>query len=204
MDIVRSAFVSLRHFALAKAMKLPVLCYRHSIFTKHSTACVTVGHRLLIGNRVTYLSDQISAVHIRKQANLVVTGVVSLGPGVVMIVHDGASCQIGDGSYVAADSKIYASESITIGEGCAVSWNVTIIDSDFHHIRDQSEIRPMSSPITIGNHVWIGCNVTILKGVSIGNGAIIAAGSVVVHDVPAGCLAAGNPARVVKQDVEWC
>ena len=55
----------------------------------------------------------------------------------------------------------------------------------------------------IGNHVWIGSGAKILKGVTIGNGSIVAAGAVVVQDVPENCLAAGVPARIVKEGVQW-
>lgn len=60
-----------------------------------------------------------------------------------------------------------------------------------------------TKPVCIGNHVWIGQRAMILKGVSIGDGAIIAAGAVVTRDVPAGCLAAGVPAKVIRKNVEW-
>jgi acetyltransferase-like isoleucine patch superfamily enzyme len=61
----------------------------------------------------------------------------------------------------------------------------------------------MTKPVHIGNHVWIGMNVMILKGVTIGDGAIIAAGSVVNRDVPERCLAGGVPAKVIKENVQW-
>ena len=61
----------------------------------------------------------------------------------------------------------------------------------------------MSAPIKIGNHVWIGQGATILKGVTIGNNSIIAAGAIVTKDIPANCIAAGVPARVIKEDVNW-
>ncbi|MCQ2515275.1 MAG: hypothetical protein MJ094_00245 [Saccharofermentans sp.] len=74
------------------------------------------------------------------------------------------------------------------------------MDSDAHKvIGNDNEAREIS----IGNHVWIGSRVTVLKGVSIGDGAIIAAGSVVTKDVPAHSMVAGCPARVVKEYVEW-
>lgn len=57
--------------------------------------------------------------------------------------------------------------------------------------------------VKIGNKVWIATNALILPGVSIGDGAIVAAGAVVTKDVPAKCMVAGVPARVVKENVEW-
>ena len=59
------------------------------------------------------------------------------------------------------------------------------------------------APIVIGDHVWIGTNAIVLKGVTIGDGAVIAAGAVVTRDVPAHSLAAGVPARVIRSDVHW-
>ena len=56
----------------------------------------------------------------------------------------------------------------------------------------------MNMPIVIEDHVWVGMNVMILKGVTIGEGAIIAAGSVVIKDIPENCIAGGNPCRVIK------
>ena len=55
----------------------------------------------------------------------------------------------------------------------------------------------------IGNHVWIGSGAKILKGVAIGNGSVVAAGAVVVHDVPENCVVAGVPAVIVKSGIQW-
>lgn len=60
-----------------------------------------------------------------------------------------------------------------------------------------------TKPIKIGNHVWIGTRVTILKGVTVGDNAIIAAGAVVTHDVPANSIVAGVPAKVINSNVNW-
>ena len=79
------------------------------------------------------------------------------------------------------------------------------MDSDLHRIggagRNSPEMDIME--VVIGNHCWIGQNATILKGVTVGEGAIIAANSVVTDDVPEHALVAGVPARVIKEGVVW-
>jgi hypothetical protein len=77
--------------------------------------------------------------------------------------------------------------------------DVIIRSVDGHHIIGTHD----SKEITIGNHVWIGQRTIILKGVKIGDGAVIGAGSIVTSDIPAHSLAVGIPAKVVKKDIEW-
>ena len=60
-----------------------------------------------------------------------------------------------------------------------------------------------SKPIVIEDNVWIGVNVLILKGVTIGHGSVIAAGSIVTRDIPCNCLAAGIPAKVIREKISW-
>ncbi|TPG44230.1 acyltransferase [Roseomonas nepalensis] len=113
-------------------------------------------------------------------------------------INEGARVTLGSG-YINSGANISVSGSLTIGHDVAIAENVTIWDADGHAI----EGRPTGpQPVVIGNHVWIGLNATILKGVTIGDGAVIAAGAVVTRDVPAGMLAAGVPARPVRP-IEW-
>lgn len=96
------------------------------------------------------------------------------------------------------------SNQIQIGENCMISGNVEIWNTDSHLITDLSG-KPLnqSLPVTIGNHVWIGKHVKILKGVHIGDGSIVGMSSVVTKDIPNHAIAAGNPARVVKENCKW-
>ena len=71
-----------------------------------------------------------------------------------------------------------------------------------HGSREQNNRYSANAPIIIGENVWVGTNVRIQKGVTIGNNSIIAAHSVVTHDVPPNSIAAGNPARIVKTDID--
>lgn len=76
-----------------------------------------------------------------------------------------------------------------------ISWDVIIMDSDLHAVDSKKIIH---KPIRIENNVWIGCRSIILKGITIGEGAIIGAGSIVSKDVPSGAIVGGNPAQILS------
>ena len=116
----------------------------------------------------------------------------------------GAIISVGDRTFINKETYIVSTQHVSIGSDCSISWRVSIMDSDFHRVIGQREIEDSrGAPVRIGKHVWIGANALILKGVSVGDGAIIAAGSVVTDDVPERSLVAGVPARVVRTEVGW-
>jgi len=112
---------------------------------------------------------------------------------------------VGTNSYIGRGSMIQASGFVDIGDDVIIGPYVKIWSSD--HVFDRLDI-PIHlqghtfAKVIIGNDVWIGTNAVILKGVSIGNGAIVAAGSLVNKNVPAYAVVAGNPARVLKYRIE--
>lgn len=123
--------------------------------------------------------------------------------GASIVVLQDAKLTLGHNSYM-NQSLIQCANNISIGDDCAIAGDVLIQDTDFHPTFDEfGNPRPVSKPIVIGNHVWICAHSIILKGVHIGDGAIIAAGAVVTKDVPAHCMVAGNPAVVKKENVIW-
>ena len=137
-------------------------------------------------------------------------------------VYAGCSFALGvNGSAVVGDftllngALVMADERIEIGSHCLISWNVGIADSDFHPLEPAQRLidalavapfykdrpaRPKleTRPVKIADNVWIGMNAIILKGVTIGENSVVAAGAVVVKSVPANTVVAGNPAVVVK------
>ena len=123
--------------------------------------------------------------------------------GARIIVGGRGVVQIGDNTSIAANSYLLSRSRIAIGSDCAISWDVQIMDTDFHDIADGKSEPVKDAPVVIGNHVLICSKATILKGVSIGNNSIIAANAVVTRDVPDGCIAAGNPARIIKENTDW-
>ena len=98
-------------------------------------------------------------------------------------------------------SCIHAFGEVVIGENCLIAANCQIFDASGHssQISNRLESQGESKPISIGNNVWIGANSIILPGVTIGDGAIIGAGSVVVKSIPSNVIAGGNPAIVIKE-----
>jgi acetyltransferase-like isoleucine patch superfamily enzyme len=96
-----------------------------------------------------------------------------------------------------------AAERITIGNNVVVGANTTIIDTDFHPLnsidRNLSPTEGIIAPVLIEDDVFLGMNSLILKGVTIGNGSVIGAGSVVTHDIPPRVIVAGNPARIIRE-----
>jgi len=151
----------------------------------------------LLGNK-----GYISELLLSKNSTLKVEGVFSMCQGASIYINENATLVLKGGySYINSNTIINCFKYIEIGLSTFISENVSIQDSD-NHILDDNELK-MTQSIIIGNHVWIGKNATILKGVTIGDGAVIGACSVVTKDIPAGSLVAGNPAKIIRENVEW-
>ena len=117
-----------------------------------------------------------------------------------IFINKNATLELGSG-FINTGANITCFEKIKIGDNVAIAPNVTIRDSDGHKLNVPGH--KICEPVEIGNHVWIGMNATILKGVTIGDSAIIAAGAVVTKDVAPKTLVGGVPAKVIKENVEW-
>lgn len=124
----------------------------------------------------------------------------SIGP--VSVVYIEGDFFMGD-SYINSHSRIICTDEITIGDYVSISWNVEILDDDRHQIIIDGERPERTGPIEIEDGVWIGHDVSIHKGVTIGTGSVVAGDSVVVSDVPPNSLVAGSPAEVVRENVDW-
>jgi galactoside O-acetyltransferase len=125
--------------------------------------------------------------------------------------REGAAFTCGDRCYIGASHLVLA-QAITLGDDVVISWGVTIVDHNSHAIEWNKRANDVLdwargtknwtdvkvAPVRIENRAWIGFNAIILKGITIGEGAIVGAGAVVTKDVPPYTVVAGNPARVVR------
>lgn len=134
--------------------------------------------------------------------------------GSLFVFLSGGSIEIGNDCYIGERSKIWSHEKVVIGNNVLISHNVNIHDTNGHPIdyRERREdykrittigfnptkINISTEPVIIGNDVWIGFNTIILKGVTIGDGAVIGAGSTITKDVEPFAVITGSEARIIK------
>lgn len=116
--------------------------------------------------------------------------------------YAGAEIVIGNRTHIGYQNILAAANSIRIGDDVMFASNVCIFDNPSHPIEPARRHLPFrldeTAPVVIGNNVWIGMNCFVMRGVTIGDNSVVAAGSVVTRSIPANSVAAGNPARVIK------
>ena len=150
-------------------------------FVRHPSAQILLGRHLVL--RSSFAANTIG---INRPCFF------SAGPGALLQIGDDCGFS---GTVIAAQQQIILGQRVMCGA------NVTITDADRHPLDPAARARGeggATAPIQIGDDVWLGMNVLVLKGVQIGAGAVVAANSVVVSDIPPGCLAGGQPAKVLR------
>lgn len=175
-----------------------VICHlgTHLILDKNSK--IELNESLYINWNCIKHNGRTSILRMDQDAKLTVNGKFSFFYGADVILFKGAHLLLGN-SFINSDCKIRCHQYIEIGNDCSISHDFTVMDSDAHCLNGDNH----TNPVIIKDSVWIGTRVTILSGVTVGEGAVIAAGSVVNHDVPAHSMVAGVPAKVIKENVEW-
>jgi acetyltransferase-like isoleucine patch superfamily enzyme len=170
-------------------------------------------NRLAVNNGATFYPES-EVVNLSNDRSRIVIGKNTHIRGELFLYQYAKRLQIGSNCFIGKGTIIRAGDEITIGDNVLIAHNVTIFDTDSHEMNhiERSESykkllisghpaekgRVAVAPIHIEDHVWISYNCCILKGVSLGKGAIIAAGSVVTKNVAPFTLVAGNPAKLVK------
>jgi acetyltransferase-like isoleucine patch superfamily enzyme/coenzyme F420-reducing hydrogenase beta subunit len=164
------------------------------------TAELTINGSLLMGLKQVVSSHRETRLLLEANAKMTVNGNYCIcADSYIRVIKNGEL--ILNSGFMNEGVQITCASKITIGADCTIARDVVIRDYDGHTI-DIAGYK-IAKPIKIGNHVWIGNRAMILKGVTIGQGSIIAAGAVVTKDVPANCIAAGVPAKIIREQVEW-
>jgi acetyltransferase-like isoleucine patch superfamily enzyme len=110
---------------------------------------------------------------------------------------------VGAGTFLNDGTHIVCHDEVCIGEDCAISWGVRIIDTDVHQLVRAGTEGDKTRLVAIGNHCWIGAGSTVLKGATLGDGCVVAANSLVTGQHAGGQLLVGAPVRAADKDVDW-
>ncbi len=153
----------------------------------------------LLGFGQTTFSRVHSIIRLNENSTLVVAGRMIIEYGADILLKKDAILELGERSYINCRCLIRCHNHICLGKEVLVSNGLNLRDSDGHAING----RIGEKPVAIMDHVWIGTNVTILKGVNISSGVMIGANSLVTHNLPENCLAYGVPAKVHKENIKW-
>jgi acetyltransferase-like isoleucine patch superfamily enzyme len=172
-------------------------------------------NKLTMMDSTVQLLESASVDNKREKRDLIIIGKGSVIGGNLFVFPHQGKIEIGEFSYVSIGSRIWSADSIKIGSRVSISHNVNIHDTNSHSTNpilrhkhflsimaeghpSNNQFDIQSKSICIEDDVWIGFNSTILKGVTIGRGSIVAACSVVTKDIPESVIVAGNPAIIVK------
>jgi acetyltransferase-like isoleucine patch superfamily enzyme len=181
--LVKSAWLSLRHQP-DRWWRLPLVAAASSRVVRHRRARLRVQGRALLGYQAILPRDRyfgesgISGALVwlaGEGSQLTLADGVLIGVGAQLAVAAGARLSIGAGTFINPNSRILCAQDVVIGRDCAISWDVEILDFDAHEIGSPGGFRPQAAAVCIGDHVWIGARAIVLKGVEIGDGAIIGA-----------------------------
>lgn len=212
INILKTIYFNLHYLPFKDAIKLPILIYRRT------TLCVMKGRihfETPLKSGIVELGAQSIGTQDKRYSRTIwevrgdvhIKGKTIIGRGCKICVGNEGNLIFGSGFTCTGDTQIVCFKEITFGSKCLLSWEILMMDTDFHNIRNNSgDIINNNRPISIGNHVWIGCRSTILKGVSIGDNNIVSASSTITRNIDEqNCIIGGNGKHieVLKRDIKW-
>lgn len=189
-------------YLLFKLQGKSIIAHQRAII--RGTKNITIGGLLRVGVDPVGFMHHKDFTYLNIQGTLNIKGKFFIGRGCRLDVGPFANIVLGHGSSINSNGKIIIMHGLSIGEDCAIAWNCNFLDEDFHQINYEGKRECADPKILIEDHVWIGANVSIYKGVKIARGSVVAANSVVVSQFEEeNVLIAGNPACVIKRNVNW-
>ena len=211
-NIIRSIPKTLRfnlhYFPLGTALKLPVVVSHRTYLRelhgkvvlpeKVQTAMVKIGF-----GDVGHYDRKRSRSIWQVSGTVTFRGKASIGHGSKLSIR--GDLTLGADFNMTAESTIVCAKEIRFGDDCLLSWDILVMDTDEHPLYDKAHqrINP-DKPIVVGNHVWIGCTCVLLKGATIPNDTVVAAGALLTSAyVGEQQVIGGNPPSVLKREVHW-
>ncbi len=205
-SLPKTIYFNFHYLNFSQAIKLP-------IWVSHRVAFGCLGGRVEIGecrsgivqigfDRTGMFDENVQSVwHISGCIKFL--GKARIGPAMKLKVS--GELFLGKNFRAGNNMSIYCSEHIRFGSDCLLSWDVLLMDNDFHEIRDFSgQVINQSRPIIFGDNVWIGCRSTVIKGAGSADSCVIAAGTLLNKRLGfCNSIIGGRPLKVLKENIVW-
>jgi acetyltransferase-like isoleucine patch superfamily enzyme len=207
---IKTLYFNFKYLPFKQAIKFPIFISRN-LYIKKAEGSIRLEAPaktglIRIGFGDTGIFDDKKSRSIWDVSGEVVfKGKTRVGHGSKISVGETGRLLFGDNFTITAESTIIAYSQVEFGRNCLLSWDILIMDTDLHTIKDNSGtvINPPKA-ICIGDNVWIGCRCTILKGASIPHGSIVGANSTISKSLDMRqAVYVGNPPKCVRENVFW-
>lgn len=209
LGLGKSIFLNFKYLPMQQAFRLPILVSHHCELLecngkiKIDSAQITPGMIAIgLGNVALFPSKSYkSCLELGEKSKLVFKGKCRLGSGVR--ISSNGTITFGKNFILTANSYFFCRKSISFGDDCLVSWNVSVQDTDGHSLYQGGEKINDDTSISIGNHVWICANCSLLKGSRVPSNVVIGFGSIVskTRDIPFNCVINRN--NQIHNDIDW-
>lgn len=208
LSLPKSLYFNFKYFPLATAIKLPVLISYRTKLSKVEGSVFLEKNKtgiIKIGFGYVGIFDKNNSRSIWECAGHVFfKGATSIGHGSKLSIGKNGKLIFGNNFCITAESQIVCNKKILIGDNVLISWQCLIMDTDFHNILNGDIKINDDKEIIIRNNVWIGCRSTILKGVEIYSGNVIAANTNLTRTIrKSHIIIGGNPGNIIKENINW-
>lgn len=206
----KTIYFNFKYLPFKQAIKIPVLVSKKVYFKVISGRiiidCPIETGLIQIGYGYVGIFDEKKSRSIWEVSGTVIfKGKCNIGHGSKITVGKNGTLEFGKNFIITAESSIVAFKEVKFGNDCLLSWDILVIDTDFHKLKDENgNIINEPKPIIIGNKVWIGCRCLALKGTYIPNNCVIGADSIVNRVLEKdSCLYVGSPCKLNKENISW-
>ncbi|MGN7822198.1 acyltransferase [Chitinophaga sp. 22536] len=207
---LKTLYFNFKYLPFSQAIRLPFLISRRVYLKvtngKTSFECPVRTAMVQIGYEGVGIFDHKKSRSIWEVSGEVVfKGKAVIGHGSKISVRKGGILSLGDNFVISAETSIVVTTNVAFGNNNLLSWDILVMDTDFHLIEDESgKVLNSPMPIVIGDKVWIGCRSVILKGANIPDNCVIGANSVLSRELEEEKgVYVGNPIKLVKRNITW-
>lgn len=209
INIFKTLYYNFKFLPFSEALKLPIAVgYNTTIYNMQNVRVVGGGRfAFSFGLPINSFIDKRESSIFDFRGKTTIYGRCVFGSGSKVIVDKDGEMEIGEGFVCSGGCNIECHRKITFGKNCVLSWNITMLDTDFHPIYDgEGKFLNPNKPITIGDKVWIGCRSTVLKGVTIADNVVVASNSTISKNIMKPNTVVCNDSseiKYIKDNIKW-